>query len=226
MDMGILEAKLGVKFNDPNWLLAAVTHSSYTADHPDHPVQNNERLEFIGDAVIGLLVAEHLFVRGSNHSEGVMTQLRSDLVNRKRLGALALEMGLGEFLLSSGMKRDHWAILGNCFEAIVGAIYMDQGGEACRDFLQRFLLNKLPPQVNGSALNSKSLLIRRMRDAAVGYPSFSVIERTGSDHEPRFLVMAHLRDKELGRGWGGSRRAAEFSAASDALIKKFYLNGN
>ena len=224
-----LARHLGIPINDPGLLQTALTHRSvlheWTAANPDLPTpDSNERLEFLGDAFLGLIVAEELFHRQPAAQEGQLTSWRVSFVRAERLVSWAREIGLGEFLyLGTGEKitlgaRDR--MLAGAFEALIGAIALDAGVEVARHFLLRFVERDLAdvvslteqPNPKGSL---QELLQQRYREG----PSYQITGIEGPDHARVFTAEARFRDRVLGSGEGGSKRDAEQAAAEDALAK-------
>jgi ribonuclease III len=224
MDLELLEAKLGVKFHDQALLLSALTHSSYILIKEDHPVPDNERLEFLGDAVIHLLVAEYVYL-SDNYSEGVMTDLRTKMVNGQRIASLAMNLDLWPYILADykETRLDKKTILGDCFEAIVGALHLDQGGEACREFLARHLFIPLPPAKRGRriAVNPKLRLNNEVQESLREYPRYFT-RQSGTLEKPRFTISVYAGGREIGRGAGETIKGAEYRAVANALHYKLY----
>jgi ribonuclease-3 len=226
LDLGKLEAILGVKFEDRMLLLSAMTHRSYLNEFSRHPVPHNERLEFAGDAVLELATTEYIYMN-YNGPEGNMTNVRSAVVNYKHLGKVAQDLGIEHFLLMSkgetkGNKRARLVILANCFEAIIGAMYFDQGFDVCRDFISKHVLVALPKIVSEQdLLDPKSHLQHRVQAELELTPTYRVLGVNGPDHDKEFLVGVFAGEKELARGLGPSKQEAEVSAARDALDRLY-----
>ncbi|HNU96564.1 MAG TPA: ribonuclease III [Candidatus Magasanikbacteria bacterium] len=219
----ILEEKIGIKFKNFEYLVQAFVHRSYLNEHHDFPLSHNERLEFLGDAVVELIVTEYLFNEYGN-PEGELTNWRAALVNAKILSSIAYEIGTEPFLfLSHGESKDAGTkardyIMANLFEALVGAIYLDQGYEATTKFLQTWVLPKLPYILeNGLYLDPKSRFQESAQELVGVTPTYKVISEEGPDHAKNFKVGVYL-DKELvAEGNGTSKQEAQTEAAEIAL---------
>jgi len=218
-----LEARLGVTFRNRSLLLAALTHPSYANEHPSDPIPTNERLEFLGDATLSLVVAEALYERFPGVQEGRLTEWRSHVVQGPTLARVAneqvnlgpaLRLGRGEEL-TGGRERD--GNLERAYEAIIGALYLDQGLEAARSFVTRTLSGEFDRLADEAAvLNAKGLLQELAQDGR-GRPEYVVISQEGPDHSRRFEVEVRVGGEALGRGTGNSRQEAEKQAALQAL---------
>ena len=227
-DFSILEKKLGVKFKNKDFLRQAFTHRSYLNENPDFKSEHNERLEFLGDAVIELIVTEHLYKEYPEKTEGDLTNWRAALVNAKMLTSVAEELDFNDFLLlsrgeSKELGKARAYILANTFEAFLGALYLDSGHKPCDDFIKKYLLKKLVNIIqDGSYKDSKSKFQEEAQERVSVTPSYKVIKESGPDHEKSFVVGVYL-DKELvAEGKGLSKQEAEESAAELALkVKKW-----
>ena len=214
---------LGVTFDDPSLLLRALTHSSYLNENQECQWGDNERLEFLGDAVSDLLAAEYLYRRFPDWEEGALTALRANLVRSEALGELAAAMGLDKHLLlgrgeekSGGRKR--LALLGDAFEAVVAAVYLDRGMGATR----RFLVPRLERQVNALTTeapvrDAKSRLQEWAQATRHETPSYKTVQESGPDHAKSFSVQVSIGGQVCGEGRGRSKRVAEEAAARNAL---------
>lgn len=220
-DLSELERSLGISFQDPSLLKNALVHSSYLNENPDCPLADNERLEFLGDAVLGLVVAEELYRRYPAFSVGEMTRLRSALVCQDALARLARPLQLGDYLVmgrgeeaSGGRSRE--SNLARAFEAVLGAIYLDGGIEATRRFLFRTLYPELERVQKEGEPDYKSRLqqLAQSRRMNIFYRS---VKETGREHERRFTVEVVVEEVARGRGEGKSRKEAEQEAARQAL---------
>lgn len=216
------EETLGVKFNDINFLVTAFTHRSYLNEHRKSVSEHNERMEFLGDAVLELVVTEFLY---SNYEEpeGILTNWRSALVRTESLSAAAKELGFGEYLrLSRGEKagsdRARQQIKANAFEAVIGAIYLDQGYEPTRDFIARNILSTLDKILEtGSWRDAKSHLQEVAQSEEGATPSYRVIDEEGPDHDKTFTLGVYINDELRGKGTGNSKQEAQQEAAQEAL---------
>jgi ribonuclease-3 len=215
--------KLRVEFNDINLLLTAFTHRSYLNEHRKSVKEHNERLEFLGDAVLELVVTEYLY---SNYSEpeGILTNWRSSLVRTESIGAAAAKFGFEPLLrLSRGEKRGtdraRAQILANSFEAVIGALYLDQGYEAAKIFLTESILSTLEKILeDGSWQDAKSSLQELAQSAETATPIYKVMQEVGPDHDKTFTVGVYVNDKLRGQGTGPSKQAAQQKAAEAALV--------
>ncbi len=218
-----LEKILGVKFKDENILTQALTHRSYINENPDFHLSHNERLEFLGDAVLELIVTDYLFMEYPEKAEGELTSWRAALVNAKMLSMLGKEIGLQDFLLLSkgesketGKSRDY--IVANAFEALVGAIYLDIGYKKTETFISKFLLPKLPSIIKGELFRDAKSTLQEVAQEKEGItPSYRVLKEWGPDHAKQFIVGVFLRDRKIGEGEGSSKQEAEVQAAQDGL---------
>lgn len=226
MDFGKLEKKLGIKFRDKGLLQQAFTHRSYLNENPDLKLEHNERLEFLGDAVIELVITENLYNNYPNKAEGDMTNWRAALVNAKMLSEIAENLGFNEFLLLSrgeakelGKARAY--ILANAFEAFLGALYLDSGYEHCNNFLKKYLLSELSEIIEeGSYKDSKSKFQEEAQERVSITPSYKVSKESGPDHDKKFVVGVYLENELVAEGVGSSKREAEEAAATLALDVK------
>jgi ribonuclease-3 len=227
-DFSILEKKLGLRFKNKDLLQQAFTHRSFLNENPDSKSDHNERLEFLGDAVIELIVTEDLYKEFPEKSEGDLTNWRAALVNAKMMTSVAEDLGFNDFLLlsrgeSKEMGKARAYILANTFEALLGALYLDSGFEPCDKFIKKYLLSNLPGIIrDGSYKDSKSKFQESAQEKVSITPSYKVIRESGPDHEKSFVVGVYL-DKELvAEGTGSSKQEAEEAAAELALdVKKW-----
>ena len=217
-----LQEKLGVSFSDDKTLLTALTHRSYLNENPDFELDHNERLEFLGDAVLELVVTDHLY-QSYPLPEGELTNLRSAIVRGEMLSKIALEMGIEPYLLlSRGEKKDtgkaRQYILANAVEAVIGAIYRDQGYDAAKKVISAFFIEKLPEVVEkGLYIDTKSKFQELAQDRFRVTPVYKVLKESGLDHEKEFVIGVFLHDKQLGEGSGSSKQEAQQEAAKNAL---------
>ncbi len=224
-DLSILETSLGVTWKDRNLLTQALVHRSYLNEHPDFNVGHNERMEFLGDAVIELVVTEFLYEHYEN-AEGDLTNWRASLVNAKMLSEVCRELQVEPHLLLSrgeakeaGKARQY--ILANAFEAIVGAIYLDQGIRTSRTFLKRVLLPRLPYILkNQLYIDAKSRFQEIAQERSGVTPSYRVLGEEGPDHAKQFTVGIYIGADLVARGEGSSKQEAQMDAAAKALQAK------
>ncbi len=214
--------KIGVTFNDINLLVTAFTHRSYVNEHRKTAKEHNERLEFLGDAVLELVVTEYLYT-GHNDPEGTLTNWRSALVRTESIGSAALRNEFEPLLrLSRGEKRGtvraRAQILANCYEAVIGAIYLDQGYEAAKNFIKNSLLTTFSEILNsGSWLDPKSHLQELVQSEDGFTPVYKVLTEDGPDHDKIFSVGVFVDGKQIGEGIGPSKQAGQVAAAEAAL---------
>ena len=226
-DIKKLEDKLGLKFKNQDLLIQAVVHRSYLNEHPDFKIGHNERLEFLGDAVLELVVTEYLYRKYEN-PEGELTNWRASLVNAKMLAEVAQEMDIESYLyLSRGEAKDtgkarHY-ILANAFESLVGAIYIDQGMPAARRFIKEVLLGRLDEIIEKKLyLDPKSKFQEMSQDKFGITPTYKVLEESGPDRAKHFKVGIYLNEEFVASGDGGSKQEAQVAAADQALkVKKW-----
>ena len=227
-DFEKLEKRLGLDFKNKELLTQAFAHRSYLNENPDFELEHNERLEFLGDAVMELIVTENLYKKYPEKAEGELTNWRASLVNAKMLTSVAEELGFNDFLLLSrgetketGKARAY--ILANTFEALVGALYLDSGYDITAKFLKKYLLVNLSEIIkNGSYRDSKSHFQEEAQEKQGITPSYKVIKEWGPDHEKKFVVGVFLEDELVAEGEGSSKQEAEEAAATEALkVKKW-----
>jgi ribonuclease-3 len=213
------------KFNNPNLLETALTHRSALNEKISSSQQSNERLEFLGDAVLELATTEFLFAKFPNENEGELTAYRSSLVKTTTLAEVAAELGLGEKLyMSKGEEatggRNNPGLLADTTEAVIGALYLDQGFEAVIKFLETHLFHKFE-QIKQQKLyrDAKSFLQEVVQAKGYEAPVYQVIAESGPDHDKQFTVEVLVDQKPAGTGKGKSKQAAQQAAATQALEK-------
>ena len=225
-DFSALEKKLNIKFKNKDFLIQAFTHRSYLNENPDFYLSHNERLEFLGDAVLELVVTEYLYQKYPEKPEGELTNWRAALVNAKMLSNLAQELDFNDFLLLSrgeekeiGKARQY--ILANAFEAFIGAIYLDQGYKPCQEFIKKYLLKKLPEIIEkGLFKDVKSRFQEEAQERVKITPTYKVLDEWGPDHAKHFIVGVFLGEELVAKGEGSSKQEAEEEAAREALEAK------
>jgi ribonuclease-3 len=219
----LLAEQLGLPVRDRRLLAQALTHTSWLHEHPGEAAGHNERLEFLGDAVINLAVSEALYARHPDDDEGVLSARRAAIVSATGLSTLASRLDLGAFLsLGEGESgragRERPSILASAFEAIAGALLLDIGWEATRDWIIRTAGSELDAGLAPVLLKSpKSRLQEATQRASGGRPAYRVLEALGPDHDKVFRVEVSVAGEVLGMGVGPSRRAAETAAAAEAV---------
>ena len=228
-DLPALEEKIGVSFTNRAILQQALVHRSYLNEHRDFSVGNNERLEFLGDAVLELVVTEYLYANYSN-PEGELTNWRAALVNATMCAEYANEIGLEPFLfLSRGESRDangkaRTFILANAFEAVIGAIYLDQGYEKSKGFILPFVLEHLPRILDQKLYRDPKSRFQESSQEQLGItPSYRVLDEHGPDHNKQFRVGVYLDNELIAEGVGSSKQEAQVEAAIRALDAKHWM---
>ena len=218
-----LTERLGLPIRDRDLFAQALVHSSWLHEHPDAARGHNERLEFLGDAVVSLAVSEALYKRHPTDDEGVLSARRAAIVSTPGLALLATRLELGEFLLLGEGEaqrggRVRPSLLASAFEALVGAIYLDLGWDAVRDWIHRWAAEELEADVALTTLKSpKSRLQEHTQRTTGDRPLYRLLEAVGPDHEKQFRIEVVVDGRVLGTGEGLSRRIAETSAAAEAL---------
>jgi ribonuclease III len=224
-DFAAFAARLDLAFTNLDLLIEALTHRSYLNEHKEYTGSHNERLEFLGDAVLELAATNFLFKKFATAPEGELTSYRAALVNTISLAETARTLGVSDFLLlSKGEARDTGrardAILADAFEAIIGACYLDQGYGAAESFIARNLFNKLDDIIaKKTYVDSKSRFQEVAQEKRGITPSYETLSEAGPDHDKRFTVGVFIGSEEIARGEGKSKQDAEQSAARAGLEK-------
>ena len=224
-DFKKIQKILGIKLKDETLFKTAFTHRSYLNEHPKYENPSNERLEFLGDAVLQLLSSEYLFKNYPNHPEGDLTNFRSSVVCTSSIGKEAKRLGYGELLLLSngeestgGREREY--ILANTFEAVLGALFLEKGLAQCRKFVERELMHKIEDVIkNDEYKDAKSLFQEDAQDKFNTTPVYKILRSWGPDHQKMFKVGVFLGKDTWGIGKGKSKQRAEQVAAEAALDK-------
>lgn len=215
-----LENKIGYTFKNKDLLLNALTHTSFANEHKYKKMKDNERLEFLGDAVLEMVSSEFLYKNMDNMPEGDMTKLRASLVCEPTLAIDARQIGLDDFIYlgkgeeaTGGRKRD--SIVSDAFEALIGAIFLDSGIESAKEFILRFALN----DIENKRLfhDSKTILQERIDMVKLGILSYEIVKESGPDHNKSYTAVAKLDDNIIGEGAGHTKKSAEQQAAYNAL---------
>ncbi len=227
LPMEAFEELIGYTYNDKSRLLAALTHSSYANEckSKGENVEYNERLEFLGDSVLSIIVSDYLYKHYPDTPEGDLTRIRASAVCEKTLGKLALDLGLGKFMrLGHGEELSHGrervSILADAFEALLASIYLDSGS---REAVERFLMPRVIPEIkqfveNGKNKDYKTLLQQIVQQEQGERLEYVLVGEEGPDHAKIFSVEARLNSNVIGHGKGKSKREAEQMAAKEALI--------
>ncbi len=221
------EDSLGLKFKNQDLFKQAVVHRSYLNEHPNFGLNHNERLEFLGDAVLEIVVTEYLYHHFPETPEGELTNWRASLVNAKMLSEIANEIDLEDYLyLSKGESKDKNSkarqyILANAVEALIGAIYLDQGIRAVKKFIKENIISKLENILkNKLYLDPKSKFQEKSQDEYGITPHYKVLSEFGPDHSKIFEVGLYLNEDLISKGKGSSKQEAQVKAAAVGLKKK------
>lgn len=220
-----LSKTLHIKIKNKDLFVTAFTHRSYLNEHPDYPNPSNERLEFLGDAVLQVISSEFLYRKYEDSPEGDLTNYRAAIVKTSSLAKEAGRLGYGDFLLLSngeestgGRNREY--ILANTFEAVLGALYLEKGMAHCRKFVEKELLYKIEEIVeNESYKDAKSKFQELAQEKLSITPSYEILESWGQDHDKTFKVGVFLGENQYGSGEGKSKQKAEQKAALSAIDK-------
>lgn len=228
-----LQDKVEYNFSDEKFLNWALTHSSYANEYKKQKIIYNERLEFLGDSILGLIVSEYIYIVYPNYPEGELTKLRATVVCEPALSYLATNIDLGKYMLlgkgeeaTGGRKRV--SILADAFEALIGAIYLDGGMENAKCFVLKHLKPVIADAVNGLELfiDYKTQLQEVLQKKNKGNIEYKVVKEEGPDHNKIFHTEVYAKEKELGTGFGKSKKDAEQNAAKAALIRMDEDNEN
>lgn len=225
-DFSALEKKLNLKFKNKQYLVQAFVHRSFLNENREFSLRHNERLEFLGDAVLELVVTKYLFERFLN-PEGELTNWRAALVNAKMCSSVASELGLENYLfLSHGEAKDSGTkarevILANAIEALIGAIYIDLGWDKAEEFVLNYIVTKLPEVLELNLwIDPKSRFQESAQEIVGITPSYKVLSEAGPDHNKNFLVGVYLDKEKVAEGTGTSKQEAQVDAAEKALQVK------
>lgn len=216
--------KLGIEYNNIQLLITALTHRSYVNEHKKSVTEHNERLEFLGDAVLELVVTDYLF-NNFTEAEGILTSWRASLVRTESIGEAGQVLGYESLIRMSkgekhGSTRARMQIVANAFEATVGSIYLDQGYEAASTFIHKYIITKLPTILDtGTWRDPKSHLQEVSQQTDGATPVYRVITEEGPDHDKVFTLGAYVKDKMMGKGVGPSKQSAQQEAAKAALAE-------
>jgi len=216
-----LEAAIGYRFKNITLLQNALTHSSYANERWHNSLLSNERLEFLGDSILGMVVAEYLYKRFPDRPEGELTKMRADMVCETSLAAIAEKIGLGQHLLLGHGEdrlggRSRASILADAVESVIAACFLDGGMAAAEGFIRQFVLTNVPVKRMHNT-DYKTALQEKVQQKKNQVLSYHLIAEEGPDHDKRFLVEVHLNGRPLGTGSGTSKKRAEQDAARAAL---------
>lgn len=225
-DFNTFEQSIGIIFSDKDILKRAFTHRSYINENPRSGLAHNERLEFLGDAVLELVVTDHLFTSYPEHTEGELTAYRSALVNAVVAAEVAQDLGMNEYLLlSKGESKDtgraRQTILANVYESFIGALYLDQGYAVCETFIKKTLIPKLGSIIEKKLWRDAKSHIQEEAQERLGVtPSYEVLSQLGPDHDKFFTVGIFFGEKKIAEGKGRSKQEAQQAAAQAAIEAK------
>lgn len=225
MDFSAFETRIGYRFKDQRLIEQAFTHRSYLNENRAPGREHNERIEFLGDAVLELVVTEFLYSKYPDRPEGDLTAYRAALVNTVSIADAATKLGMNEFLLlSRGESRDvgraRQIILANAFEALIGALYLDSGYVTAKDFISKQLFHKTEEVVSKRLWqDAKSRLQEVAQERSQVTPTYQLIDQSGPDHDKKFVIGAFIGGERIALGEGKSKQEAE-QAAADAALKK------
>lgn len=229
-DTSAFEEKTGIYFSDKKLLTQAFIHRSYINENPKSGLTHNERLEFLGDAVLELVVTDYLYNTYQDSPEGQLTAYRSALVNAVIISEIASELGMNDYLLlSKGEAKDmgkaRQYILANTYEAYVGALYLDQGYESARVFIADSLFPRIDEIVEKKLWrDSKSLVQEKAQEYEGITPAYKVIAESGPDHDKHFTVAIFFGEEQIATGKGKSKQEAEQEAARKALVARDWFD--
>lgn len=215
--------KLGFLFNDPSLLVTALTHRSYVNEHKSAH-EHNERLEFLGDAVLELVSSDFLY-RNYNEPEGIMTALRAALVRTESIGAAGFALGYEPLVRMSkgekqGSERAHEVIMADCFEAVIGAIYLDQGYDAAQEFIKKHILVKIDMILEEGSWRDPKSYAQELAQKIDGItPVYKTLKEDGPDHDKTFTVGIYVGESLIGTGIGHSKQEAQTAAAREGVKK-------
>tara|TARA_B100000686_G_C16640689_1_gene889933 strand:- start:368 stop:1060 length:693 start_codon:yes stop_codon:yes gene_type:complete len=221
-----LESVIGISFSNKTLLTRALTHRSYLNEREGQGLRNNERLEFLGDAVLELVTTEFLFSRFPEEKEGTLTAYRAALVNTETLSSVAASLQMDDYLqMSKGERMDtekgRMHILANTFEAVVGAIHLDQGYGVARDFIARNLFHLIDEIIEkGLFRDPKSYFQEKAQEVEKVTPHYEMVSEQGPDHDKTFTMAVFVGDQKVAEGTGISKQKAETEAARNALEAK------
>lgn len=219
----LLSRRLGYTFRDPNLLVEALKHRSYLTETGENRLQSNERLELLGDSVLGMLVTEHLFRAFPEEEEGNLTTMKSLMVSRHILLTIGKQIDLGQFIMLNQAEeraggRQRPSIISDAFEAVIGAIYLDGGLEAAKRTVEKLVISQLDRVLaEEQHRNYKSMLLEYCQGRGWSGPVYHVTQEEGPDHEKIFTIAVRVNDEALGIGKGHSKKKAEQWAAKEAL---------
>lgn len=217
--------KFKIEFDNQDLIKTALKHRSYLSITNEPRINSNERLEFLGDAVLDLIVTQYLYEKFPRKTEGELSKVKSILVRKSVLAEIAAKVSLGNLILINWGEektggRNRQSILADVFEAVIGAIYLDKGLEAAVKFINTYLLNDFKKIVRKELyVNHKSILLEHTQSSGQGIPIYKVADEMGPDHEKNFLVEVYVNGQKMGEGQGKTKKVAEQEAAKQAIKK-------
>lgn len=220
---------IGIKFNNPDLIQEALTHRSYLNENKKYKLNHNERLEFLGDAVLELVVTDYLFKNYKNNQEGEMTSWRAALVNGEMLAKISADLGVDDYVLmskgeSSDKGRARQYLLANALEAIIGAIYLDQGYPVAEKFILENIVVKIDDVISNKLyLDPKSYFQEKSQEHFKMTPSYRILKEDGPDHDKNFTVGVYIGDDLVAQGNGSSKQEAQREAAQAGLAAKGWI---
>jgi ribonuclease III len=229
IDVRAFQEVIGYTFNNIELLEQAFIHRSYVNENPKLRFGHNERLEFLGDAVLELVATNHLYTKFPGKDEGELTAYRAGLVNAVLMGTIARDIGMNEYLmLSKGESRDtgraRSIILADTFEAVIGAVYLDGGYEPAKEFIHSSILVHTDEVIRkGLFRDAKSMVQEKAQEESGVTPGYRVLKEIGPDHDKRFTIGIYFGDNLIAEGNGKSKQEAEQTAAQAALVKKGWI---
>jgi len=224
-NLSSLEKRIKIKFNNKDLLQQSLVHRSYLNENPEFHLSDNERLEFLGDAVLEIAVTDYLY-RNYPNPEGDLTNWRAALVNAKMLANVASQLEINNYLLlSHGESKDNGRarnyILANALEALIGAVYLDQGYEKSKEFIEKEIIKELPEVIEQKLYQDPKSRFQEESQERVGItPSYKVIKEWGPDHDKQFIIGAYLEEELIAESQGSSKQEAQEKAAEAALKEK------
>lgn len=220
---------IGINFNNPDLIQEALTHRSYLNENKKYKLNHNERLEFLGDAVLELVVTDYLFKNYKNNQEGEMTSWRAALVNGEMLAKISADLGVDDYVLmskgeSSDKGRARQYLLANALEAIIGAIYLDQGYPVAEKFILENIVVKIDDVISNKLyLDPKSYFQEKSQEHFKMTPSYRILKEEGPDHDKNFTVGVYIGDDLVAQGNGSSKQEAQREAAQAGLVAKGWI---
>jgi len=219
-----LQERLGCLFKNPDLLLQALTHKSYSNENPKYTLGNNERLEFLGDTVLSLIISQTLFVNNPNLSEGDLSKMRANVVSGSALAGVARSIGIGAFLLlgageEKGGGREKTSILADALEAVIAAIYLDKGIISAKKFILKVCADLLNPIALGTFVDYKTELQEFCQEKGLPLPIYHLCKASGPDHQKQYEIEVKIQNISYGIGIGKSKKEAQQQSAKMALKK-------